>query len=268
MQKFLFIFQKLLKCGLIFLIAFIWLRFVLSSIWISGLLAFTITIIIEFISIYFKRKNINKTYLKIKEKEEAENMFLSLLTDKKSLSFFHNLALSRHKTSEIKKNYILIKNLNSNVILYPQLKIAKLTPDDIIEIYKNCKKEIPEKIIIPCNEYEKDCPVFIKNFSQKIILLDKFETYSLLYREYDFYPEITLEYKKEAKPTFKDLIAYSFNKSRTKGYIFSALVLLVTSFFIKQSLYYCIIGSILLMFALISFVNPKFNSKKEQAFIL
>ena len=267
MQRFLFILQILIKCTLLFLISFIWLRFLTSSIWVSGAIAFVITLIIEFFSMYFKRKNKYKTNLKIKEKENAENMFLSLSTDKNFLSFFHNLSLSRHSNCQRKKDYIIINHSKSRVILFPFIKIKKLSPDDLLEIYKKCNHENATKIVIVCNEYEKDCSVFIKNFSIKFLLLDKFETYSMLYKEYDFYPEITLEYKKEAKPTLKDLLAYSFNKSRTKGYLLSALLLFITSFFVKINLYYCIISSALLLFALISFINPKYNIKKERTIL-
>lgn len=265
MQRFLHILQIILKCSLIFLIAFIWLRFIFSSIWLSGAIAFGITLLIEFISLYFKRKSKNKSSLKLKEKEDAENMFLSLLANKDFLTFFYELAITRHPSCEKKKQYIVINHPESKVILYPSIKIAKLMPDDVLNIYKTCQIENAQKIVVVCNEYDKESCNFIKNLSTKFLLLDKFETYSMLYREYDYYPEITMAYKKEAKPKFKDLIAYSFNKSRTKGYLFSAFILLVPSLFTELNIYYCIVSSLLLLFALISFVNPKYNRKKEQA---
>lgn len=267
MQRFLFILQIFLKSSMIFFIAFIWLNFFLKTIWLSGLIAFGITLIIEFISLFFKKKNNHKNHLKIKEKEDAENMFLSLLTDKDNLSFFYNLTSTRHFNIELKKKYVLLKHQNNKVILYPFIKIGKLSCDDILEIYKSCSHENVEKIVITCNDYEKECKVFIKNFTQKFVLLDKFETYSDLYKEYDYYPEITIEYKKEAKPKFKDLLAYSFNKSRTKGYLFSAFILFLPSLFLELNIYYCIVGTLLLLFALISFINPKYNRKKEQSLL-
>ena len=267
MQRLLHILQLLLKCGLLFLIAFIWLRFIFSSIWICGLIAFAITLIIEFSTAILKRKNKNKNSLKLKEKEDAENMFLSLLADKDSLSFFHQLAKSRHQNSEKKKNYVSIKHFENKIIIYPFIKIAKLVPDDILNIYKTCQIENAQKIGVVCNEIDKEGFPFIKNLAVKFLLLDKFETYSMLYKEYEFYPEVTLQYQKDAKPKMKDLIAYSFNKSRTKGYLASALILLIPSLFTKLNIYYCIVSSILLLFALISFINPWYNVKKEQTIL-
>ena len=266
MSRFILVLQIFLKCSLTFLIAFIWLRFIISSVWISGLIAFAITFALEMFFLYFKRKNNHKSTLKLKEKEDAENMFLSILHDKNPLSFFFQLTQTRH-SSEKRKGFIIIKHSSHKVILFPYLKISSLTCDNIIDIYKLTLNEKADKIVITCNNYDKECGSFIKNLPVKILLLDKYETYSMLYSEYDFYPEITMTYKKEAKMKFKDLIAYSFNKSRTKGYLLSAFVLFIPSFFIRPNLYYSIVGSILLLFALISFVNPKFNRKKDQTIL-
>jgi len=267
MKKVLFVLKILLKSSLIFLISFIWLNYFLNSAWLAGAISFAITLIIELITIYSRKKNKNKTFLKIKEKEDAENMFLSLASKTDYLSFFYNLASTRHSNCAISKHFISLQHLESKVILYPFMKIAKISPDDIMQIYNNLAKKEVEKIVIPCNEYDSSCTGFIKNLPIKIVLLDKYQTYSLLYSEYDFYPEITISYKKEIKQSLKDLIAFAFNKSRTKGYILSAFVLFFPSFFIKFNLYYTIIGSILLLFAIISFINPKYNIKKEQTIL-
>lgn len=268
MQKIIVVFQTILRFSMLFFLAFVWLRLLVSPIWLSAIISFVLAIIIDSLIFLFKKKNKTKTSLKIKEKEDAENMFLSLAYGENSIGFFYDIASSRHKNVFKKEKYILIKHTKSNVILFPHLKIAKLTPDEVIDITKITSKENPEKIVIVCNEYEKESLALIKNFSSKIILLDKFETYCSLYKEYDFYPEIKIEIKKSNKPSIKDLLAYAFNKSRTKGYIFSSLIIFSSAFFMKQNLYYCIVGSLLLLFAIISFINPKYNSKKQQASLL
>ncbi len=268
MQRLLFIFQILLKCGLIFLISYIWLRYALSSTLIAILLSIAITLIVQWVSIAINKHKNAKTNLKIKEKEDAENMFLSLLTEEDNLNFFLRLALSRHKHSTAQKGYILIDNEERGKVAFvPYIKLSPLLPDDIAQIIKNCRQNSPNKIIISCNEYEKSCNSFIKNFQQDIVLIDKFETYALIYKEYDFYPEITTQYKKPQKLSFKDLLASAFNRTKTKNYLFCAVVILISSSWVGMNLYYCISASVLLIFALISFINPKYNKKKEQSII-
>ncbi|MBO5022101.1 MAG: hypothetical protein J6C53_01280 [Clostridia bacterium] len=265
MQKVLFIFQFILKTSLIFAIAFIWLRFYLNSLWLAIGISVAITLVVLWILGAINKKRGVKANLKIKEKEEAENMFLSLLTDESPLSFFLNLAKSRHKNSKMIDDMILIEEEeNENTILVPFIRLSPLSPDDINQILKKCSSFSASKIVITCNEYDKVCNSFIKNFTKDIVLIDKFETYALLYKEYDFYPEITQQYKKPKKLTFKDILASAFNRSKTKSYLFCAMVFLVSSLWIKMNVYYCIMSSLLLLFALISFINPKYNKKKER----
>lgn len=268
MKLILFVLQKFLKLSLIFLIFFIWLRFFTKSLWISIFISTIATIIVEIITFIFSNKNKSKESLKIKEKENAENMFLSLSTSSTSLDFFLQLALSRHQNSNKKKEYIVINHRDkTKVILYPFLQLKKLTLNDVLKITSLISKDSPDKLVITCFEYEKEVIPFVRNFNFEIIVLDRFETYCHLYKEYDFYPEITMQYKKEGKLSFRDLIAFSFNKARTKGYLFASFILFATSFFVKLNIYYCIVSSILLLFALISYINPKYNTKIDKEII-
>lgn len=263
MKKFLFILQVFIKCALIFLIAFIWLRYIFDSLWLSIILSFSITFLIELLSILFNRKKGTKNNLKIKEKEEAENMFFSLAQEKNNMDFFYNLVKSRYSDVNKYKSYIEITHNNSSkVILYPFMKFQKLLHDDVIEITNNIKI-IPDKLVITCNDYDKSLLNFIRNFTFEIIIIDKFETYSALYKEYDYYPKIIVVQRK-IKYNFKDFISNSFNRTKTKGYFLSALALLIISFFVQMSIYYCIVASLLLIFALFSFTNKIYNKKIEK----
>ena len=262
MKKFLIILQIFIKCILIFLIAFIWSRYVFKDIWKAVFISIIIASFIELILYLISKKNNNKKHLKINEKETAENMFLSLSADLNQLEFFFNLVSTRHKDIIKRKRYIKIMHeQNFKVILFPLLKFQQLQIDDINNIVKECKNDKPSKLVIVCNAYDKICYSFSKNFDFEIIILDKYETYSQLYKEYEYFPKITFKYKKETKKTFKELIAYSFNKTRAKGYIISAIIIFISSLFVKANLYYCIVSSILLIFALLSYTNPKYNFK-------
>lgn len=268
MKKVLFIFQTIFKFSLIFLFCFIWTRFLKQPLWLTFVLATILTVIVILITHVLNKKNKLKQNLKQSEKEAAENMFLSLLSDKNHLKFFLELTKSRHPNAIIKNDYILITHQdNSKVILLPFINMQMLSLNDIAIYAKLCKSQKADKIIILCHDYEKQCIAFSKNFDIEMLILDRFDTYSMLYKEYEFYPEITMKYKKDAALTFKELLAYSFNKSRSKGYIFASIILFITSFFVKINIYYCICASILLIFAFISYINPKYNKIKSSELI-
>lgn len=266
MNKFLFIIQLFLKAFLIFLIAFVWLRFFLDKIWLAIVISSAITIVILLLSLAATRKNNQKKYLKQKEKDEATDMFFSLANDKNYLTFFENLAKIRHPNISKKKSYILITHQDqSKTILYPFLKFKPLSLDDVNLAYLESKKEKAQKLIICCSDFEKDLISSVKSFPIEICIIDKFDTYLMLYKEYEFYPEITIKSSKERKLSFKELMAYAFNRSKAKGYLIAAFFIFLTSFFVRISIYYCIFSSLLLFLALISYINPKYNSltKKE-----
>ena len=262
MKKVLFIFQIIIKFLLIFLAVFIWMRYLIKELWLSILVALSITFAIDFLSRFIFKKISKRKEMKVQEKEEAEDLFLSIATQEKPLDFFFKLAKTRHENSVKKKSHIIIDHgEDGKVILYPFLSFEPLNANDIAQIINIIQKEKCQKLVIICGEIDKSAPSFAKNFDLKITLLDKFATYMNLYKEYNLYPEKTLKYKKEKSLAFKELIAFSFNRARTKGYLLSALILFLSSLIIRPSIYYCIVASLLLVFAIISYSNPRYNVK-------
>ncbi len=262
MKKFLFVLQALLKFLLIFFAVFIWARYFIRQFWLSFVVALSLTFAIDFLTRFVGKKLNKRKELKVQEKEEAEDLFLSIATQEKSLDFYLKLAKSRYKNAKKKEGFVEIEHgENDKVILYPFLSFVPLNSNDLAKIISCVQKENCQKLVVVCGEIEKSTFSFAKNFEMKILLLDKFQTFISLYKEYDFYPEKTLVVKKDKKLAFKELVAFSFNRARAKGYIISALILFLSSLFIRPSVYYCIVASLLLVFALVSFVNPFYNVK-------
>lgn len=255
--------QHSLKIFLIFFLSFIWTRYVFSSLWLATVVSVAITALIYALIEIFSRKKNSLNSLKIKEKEQAENMFLSLCSDRKFVDFFYELARKENLNSIKKSKYILLEKKDSKVLLYPFISLNAITSDDIMKIYLLSLKENAQKVVIPCGEIGANALSFARSLSENILLLDKFSTYATLYKYYDFYPEVTISYQKSKKMNFKELFAYSFNKSRTKGYIFSAIILFLSTLFIRMNVYYTIMASLLVVFALISYFNPYFNKQKK-----
>ena len=255
------IFQNISRIVLIYFFIFIWLRYLLSSLWLSLLLSALITIFCDIMLRVITRKKDKHLNMKIKEKEDAENMFLSLATSE-NVDFFLELAKIENLNAFKKKKYIILPNKEQIVLLYPFLSLNAITNEDISSILKIAQKEKATKIVIVCGEISKEAFNLSNSLDKNILILDKFSSFSQLYQFYDKYPKITMTYKKSKKLAFKELFAYSFNRSRTKGYLLSAFVLFVSTLFIRLNIYYCITASLLVLFALISYLNPYFNTKK------
>lgn len=260
MKKIFVLFQIFIKSFIIFLILFIWLRYIFNSFWLAIVTSVFLTLLIELLYSVIKRKKGIKNSLKIKEKEDADKMFFSLSKDINYIDFYYKLVKSRHSNAIKLKKYILITHQDgSKVALFPYIKFQALCFDDIISSYNIIKQPI-DKIVITCNDYEKNIINNIKSFSCPVVLLNKYETYENLYKEYDFYPEIsTVELN--TRYTLKDFFSLAFNRSKSKGYFISAIILFIASWFIQFNIYYSVFASILFLFALISLTNKTFNKK-------
>lgn len=262
MKRFSRIFQAFFRCILIFFIVFVWIRYFVSPLWLAATITTAATIIIDAIlRIIFRRKN-STAALKKSEQEDAENAFLSLSLDPKALDFFLRLASSRH-SAEKKKNCIFISHDDGEkVMLVPFLSHKNLSPDDVASFVLLARDFGAKKIVIPCKNADKECFSFAKNFEEEFVILNQYETYQKLYREYNMLPEIKIKYKKEKALAFRELAMQSLNKSRAKGYFLSALVLCFSTLFVRATIYYCIVASALMILALVSLFNPFEKSSK------
>lgn len=267
MKKISLIIQEFLKIFLIFLILFVWIRYMIRNLWVSVLISALCTTAIYLILLFLRKKRKIKLGMKIKEKEDAENMFLSMSFESSPMDFFYKLTSKRHQNIVKHRKYLSIDYSLEKVktILWFDGNFGGLTIPRLCEIYEKVKKEKATKIVICCYEIsDKNLLSFIHTFEEKIVILDRYQTYEKLYKLYDCFPKVTKTYPKEKSMAFMDLLRHSFNKKRTKGYLFSSMILILSGLFVRTSIYYCIIASLLIVFALISQFNVTYNSTKSE----
>ena len=278
--------QEALKFVLLFLLCFVWTRYVFRKLWLSVILSLFIATIIYVILWFLGQKKSNKQGLKLKEKADAEDMYLSLVCQNKPIDFFANILSKQYEKIDKHPDYVTyvqnksadeqkqtknsqnesLKSLEKyeKTVLYFDNSFDGLNVSKFLNIYNKLKKEKSNEIIIICKEInDKQVFSICQNFKEKFVILDQYQTYQKIYKPNQTYPEIEVKCKNEKKMVFKDFVSYSFNKNRTKGYLFSAFVLILSSLFVRATIYYCIIASILVVFALVSQFNPYFNKKND-----
>ncbi len=268
MRKINIILQEILKILCVYLLIFVWIRYLLKKLVPSIFLSAVLTALVCGIWHFFTTKKKNKTRLKIKEQQDAQNMFLSLVFEKEPMDFFFKLAKTKHKDVIKHKSYICVMHEeNKKTLLYFHPSFEGLSSTNLLSIYSKLKKENANKIVICCkNVSDKTLPSILSTFEEKIIILDEFMTYKYLYKYYNYFPKITKTLPQEKKWLLRDFCAYSFNKQRAKGYLFSALVLVICGIFVPATIYYSLVASVLVVFALISQFNPVYNRKMEEIF--
>lgn len=256
MQKFSRIFQVLFRWLLTFTVAFVWARYFIHSLWQATLIATAVSVVFNLIFRVAFNKKSSVSSLKKQERENAENAFLSLSMDVKAMDFFATLA-SKTGKAEKKKNCVVVEyESGEKTVLIPFLSHKNLSCDEIAAYVVLARKYKANKIVIICENADKECFSFAKNFDEKFVILNQYEAYEKLYKAQDCFPPITIKYKKEKALAFKELAMFSLNKSRAKGYFISALVLVVSSIFVRSTIYYCVVASLLIIMAAISLCNP------------
>ncbi len=249
------IFQSFFKIILIFLLCFVWLRYFIRSLVSTVIASALLTFVIDCVTRIVFSKHIKKQQLKDKERQEANDMFFSMAIKEKPMSFFESLYKEK-KDISVHKQYLTFKEENTKILLYPHWNFKEVTIDEITHVIKISKKEKTNKIIILGDSFSKECFSFAKNFPEEIVLYDKFDTYTNIYKKHELFPLITKKTEEKKKFSLKELLAYSFDRKRAKGYLFSAMALLFCSLFVRTTLYYSIVASILLIFSLLSLSSP------------
>lgn len=210
---------------------------------------------------FLSSKKQKKYAIKQEEQSKIQEYINSFIfsEDSFNVNFFYNLAKTKHNAVK-KSKFVVIEHPDSRIILYPHFTYKTFCIDDVINIINKVKTLNTKRIVICTNKYDTNVPSFIKKLPIEIYILDGTDTYYELLKKYNCFPQPT-KLEQENKITLKELASFALNKKRTKGYFISSIFLLFSSFFVPFKLYYIIISTILLILALVSFINPKFNKK-------
>lgn len=257
---FVLIVDNIFRIILIFLFNLIWCTYFIKKAFFATALAFFLALLITFIINKLSNNQKIKSKSKLKEQQrifDITNEFI-YMTQSEIVDFFYRLSATRHNC-KIQKEFVEIYNENKKIILYPKFETKDFSVGEFIELYKKIKKINASKIIILTNKYDSKIHSEIEKLSLNAQILDYKETYHNLLKPYEFYPEIKIKAKVKPKTSFNYILSIALNKKKTKAYLASALVLFFSSFFVIYKIYYLIISSTLVLLALFSQFNPKFN---------
>lgn len=262
MKTFNQIIATIIRVSLIFLLFFIWVRYYINSLILSVIITVVLTLGFDFILIYlYKKKNV-KASLKKKEIAMAEGFCNNFIFNNKTVALNFYYQLLQKEFSPIKKSeYITFQKNDKTFILFPYYKFSKLNVEYLVYIFNKVKNFDFAKIILCVNELDDNIKEIANKLPVKFIILNKYETYEKLMKKYNVFPSEIFNFNEKTNLKFKNFLEISLNKKRASGYIFASIVLLISSFFVKVTIYYLIMSSILLLLSIFSFINPFYNKK-------
>ena len=258
----------LARIVLVFLLFFIWVRFYERDLSLCLVYTGILTFAADCLLTMFLQKRDVKTSLKKQEITAAENYANQfVLSGNASANTFWNKTLSKEHSTTKKTYYFTFNKDSKKVAVYSNYSLEKLKPSDVLEIYNKLKKENVDKIIICTNEIEPQAKTFVAHLPCKIVLLDKYEAYEKLMKKFNSFPQIETKINLNETSKWRTFLAYSLNRQRAKGYVLSSIVLVISSFFVRASVYYLVISTILLCLAIFSFTNTYYNKKMPEEII-
>lgn len=233
--------DDLFKSFIIFVIVFIWFRYFLDSLALSLVLGVVTSLLISISLIALKKKKTDSINLSRKQQLEIDDIATYLLLSNKNeiLDIFNQTIMGA-----ISGRYII----KDSKVYYPFFESEIFNLNDLYKVIKTLPENI-ELEIIAINFDAKVEKVSKGLKSNKITLTSKDQMYTkfLLDKKLDIKSKLS----QSAKTTFKDFLRLFVRPENSKGYLFSALYILLACLIIPQKLYYLIFASVLLVLALI-----------------
>ncbi len=244
----------------IFLIIFAWINFYLRNLWATFILSLIFSFAIVFILYYFLNKKDEKINLNKKQLEDMNRTLLAFkLAPKSEQLNIIKMAIEKEHEVKSENNKISYIDAFGKHLIILAIDLQKITENDLINLLnKNYKKDIDCFDII-CNEHDNINTEFLKN--KKINLINS----KILYKNYILKSGKELNVDKLntniTKIKFKDILKNIFTPQKAKTYFICGLVLIFSSIILPYHFYYIIVGSMLMLFAVICKIKPKFDNK-------
>lgn len=260
------IIDKFFLIIVVFVLSLIWIRYYVHNTFLIYLYTTIATVVIcSIFHIFFKKKQKKYDFNK-KERQNIENLtnLFTFQTKQATLKYFIN-AIKNKNIDVIKDGNFLLFNNN---ILTVNYSLTCVSQNEIIDTVVKAKtKKLKQKNLIICGA--KFCDeakkLTAKVIDYKILLLDEKDVYIKLFKPLNLSIEKPVV-KKTKKQKFLNMLNTAFNRARFKGYLISALILLIGSYFLRYNLYYLISSTILMIFAVFSYFNTVFNKKTINVF--
>lgn len=234
-----------------FFLSFLWINYYIKSLKKSFIYSLISSLIFFVIILFFNFKKDKKSIdisNKSKHKDYIKIQLLYSNSDKimKFLIKLYNL----ENYTLISNNHLYSKNNNSDKFIV--FKTEAINQSELENIYK---ESISQNIEIYCFDDPKNI-IELENYNIKFI------TFNEIYKdceENNHFPDFSINIKKSTKYRLKDILCVVFCKAKSKSYLWIGILLMFSSLFTPYNIYYIIMSTLLLLMAIYSRFNKRYN---------
>ncbi len=245
----------------VLILLFCWIRFYTKETTLSFFIALIIAVGAGVVFNLVVRKKESKILSTKEEQGKAQAFLLALLgsTQKEIIDKFYEIFILKGANVEKRENGLKIRYNSSqsevhNTFIVPIFSMFLVNQNDILSVLKQARENEVSEIRIYAKAFSGEAKSFaksIKNFQIELIEADK------MYAE--FAPTslpITLDTSEKKFSRF-ELIKFALDKRRAKNYLLFGVIILLTSFLVPYKIYYLVMGSVLVLGALVVRVIPR-----------
>ncbi|MCL2370197.1 MAG: hypothetical protein FWC80_03100 [Firmicutes bacterium] len=251
-------FDKLITLAGVYLLVLIWAGYFLpreDRLFVSFVIAVAIT---GLLFLFVKRKKKAEgqlTKLQLEHMEEVMGQF-AFSDPAHNIKFFAE-TLGKVYSTTAYTNYLTVTHSERTTIVFPFMRLIKLTMADLSEMYASVTTIHPKSPILiltieGATKSAEDTALALAE--RKVTILSKTEVYKTL-GELESYPPITVVIKKKNRRKISEVFAGALSPKLARRYLMIAGFMLLTSFFVPMSIYYILFASFVTVLAIACKLN-------------
>lgn len=233
-------------------ISFVWLNYYFRKFSTSLIASISIAIFVEIFLLIIEINKNKKNNLTRQQNKIIDdiNLALEYMAKKSQINYFANILKNMYCSQKYSDCIISIKN-KEKVCFVPSYNANSCSIQDAMECIKIALNHNANTLVILTNEIDSDTAKYISKIDGiKIEIFDTIKTYKLLILNNPL-PECKIGIINK-KYSFKDYLSIAFDRNKTKGYLTCGLILIFSSLFVPYNIYYVVMGTLSMIFALVS----------------
>ena len=238
----------LIRSFLIFIVAFLWVGYYIRGFIYCLLIAVVVAALVNWLVYLFTNRRERARFISNKKTRHMQQVILQLkfMTKAKALALFKSAFDKQFQCRQFQKKLNI--TIGEKTVDFFSLFHKIPSTADIIEcITATVQKEVT--ICIAAEDFPTDVITFVTQLAVDVRLWNGAQVYNKILAPAETFPEITFGLKNKPALTFARLKNIIFSRQHTKSYLLTAVIIFLTGFVVRYSIYYIILASILLLLA-------------------
>jgi len=236
MNRFAITANMVVRCFLVFIIAFLWASYLFRGLFLTFVVAFLITALCNFLWMFFiNRRKQQRTQTRA-ERDHMMAVILQLqfLTPDECVKLFDSVQ-------------------RDDIVLFPFFH-RDITRQDIITAIRATPHG--KKTVVMAMDFPPHLRAFFESLQIDLCMLTAEDAYKSILKPAGSIPPLTVTQRSRARMTVQTLRNDALTRRKARGYVMIGVIIMLTSIIVRPTLFYVIFGTVVFGLALVSYLRP------------